>query len=856
MEINEKQTNKAYPVIRIDRTSDIHYEAAEEFKMSVLSTAFKKAFRITEEIVKSAENALNGSSSTPDKGTKIRNDEQFCNIIFFTGERGTGKTSAMLSYMEFLKDYYRNANSDEADKVLGDLKFDGGQYMFTGLEYIDASSLDRKEDILANVLSKMLKKWKEEEGNGRGHSGIVKEDDYDYKRQKIRGQFSEIYQRVKDLRSDKDLMQMDSDMYLDTLERMSLTRNVRNSFKKLVNAYLDIMIYPGSRGAINNKNHFLVISIDDMDMNIQHGFMLLEQIRKYLMVPNVIVLLSANYEQLEKICINYYSKKFKSIKDYKGTKAYVRRLSREYLEKMMPISNQVQLMSGRSWRFFNQDELIIQCGKTVLDERGRKKRVIEEYEHGTLTKIVRKVMKDYFYMEFALDDKCIGFLTPQTLRELCTLFTQIKDLNRLTVKGEIDSIGGYENNIKWFVDIEFPRLCNNFLSGSSDRSRIDRLGSLEISEQMELIQERGINESMSIKRQSDLLSLWSGKKEDNESFSTLKVLADADKGNGKSQEFARICLIYLSIKLAESAFKHIYAKNEQERKRALDDLLRYYSINEWGIWGKWEDKFIPKILVKKDPIAFIDIARTHFKRDNNCLLLDFQNPCKSRELKKIKEFIGEHTKLLKNYQYLLLFYNLDIEDSKTCIWNKMDGTQIKLSGHYSGVFSLSGFVLNLLEGAKLVKAFSENLPNLLFPNIEKSMRDKVKAECDSVSIWTKDFQEATENPLLPLQNVEFLIDMGRKIQNWFNNKNSMESSFEGTGNSIKKYFAIMQECLDEYDEIYKTGISDRFRKFPLVSEIASNDSTFIEFLVERIRCHTDPEIYDGSIDWSGEGENG
>lgn len=856
METNEKQTTRAYPVIRIDRTSDIHYEAAEEFKMSVLSTAFKKAFRITEEIVKSAENALNGSGSTPDKGTKTRNDEQFCNIIFFTGERGTGKTSAMLSYMEFLKDYYRNANSPEADTKLGDLKFDDSKYMFTGLEYIDAPSLNKKEDILANVLSKMLKKLNEEEGNSRGSSGIVKEDDYEYKKQKIRRQFSEIYQRVKDLRSDKDLMQMDSDMYLDTLERMSLTRNVKDSFKKLVNAYLDIMVYPGSRGAISNKNHFLVISIDDMDMNIQRGFMLLEQIRKYLMVPNVIVLLSANYDQLLQICINYYAKKFKPIKDYNDTEIYIYNLSREYLEKMMPISNQVRLTSGRLWRFFNQDELIIQCGKTVLDEKGRKKRVIEEYEHGTLTKIVRKVMKEYFYMEFAPDNKCIDSLTPQTLRELCTLFTQVKDLNRLTVKGATDSIDAYENNIKWFADIEFPRLCNNFLPVVLDRRRIDKLGSLEIPEQMELIQEIGNNESMSLKRQFDLFPLWSGKRENNESFSPLKVLADADKGNGKDQEFARMCLIYLSMKLSGSEFKRIYAKNEQERKRALDDLLKYYSINEWGIWGKWEDKFIPSILVKKDPIAFIDIARTHFKRDNNCLVLDFQNPCKSRELKKIQVFINENKKLLINYQYLLLFYNLDIEDSDMCIWNKMDGTQINLSDHYSGVFSLSGFVLNLLEGAKLVKIFSENLPNLLFPNIDKNLREKVKAECDSVSIWTKDFQEAIENPLLPLQNIEFLIDMGRKIQDRFHNKNSMESSFEGTGNSIRKFFAIMQECLDEYDKVYKSGISDRFRKFPLITEIASNNSTFIEFLVERIKCHTDPEIYDGSIDWSGEGENG
>ena len=52
--------------------------------------------------------------------------------------------------------------------------------MFTGLEYIDASVMDKKEDILGCILSKMLKKWKEEENHsyeGR-RMGIIQTNDY------------------------------------------------------------------------------------------------------------------------------------------------------------------------------------------------------------------------------------------------------------------------------------------------------------------------------------------------------------------------------------------------------------------------------------------------------------------------------------------------------------------------------------------------------------------------------------------------------------------------------------------------------------------------------------------------------
>ena len=54
----------------------------------------------------------------------------------------------------------------------------------------------------------------------------------------------------------------------------------------------------------SETKHYLVIPIDDLDMNIKNGYEQLEQIRKYLMIPKVIVLISANYDQLEKICYN------------------------------------------------------------------------------------------------------------------------------------------------------------------------------------------------------------------------------------------------------------------------------------------------------------------------------------------------------------------------------------------------------------------------------------------------------------------------------------------------------------------------------------------------------------------------
>lgn len=140
---------------------DIVYEDASVFEKSVHREAYKRAFQITDEVIRQNskfEQYKYSSGVGKSYGTELRNLKQISNILFFSGERGAGKTSAMLSYMEFLKDYYRNSTSYDSDKIIPNLKFHEQDLMFTGLEYIDASRLADKEDVLGSVLAKMAKK--------------------------------------------------------------------------------------------------------------------------------------------------------------------------------------------------------------------------------------------------------------------------------------------------------------------------------------------------------------------------------------------------------------------------------------------------------------------------------------------------------------------------------------------------------------------------------------------------------------------------------------------------------------------------------------------------------------------------
>jgi len=417
-----EKTNDKIPTMYINGISDIHYERQIDFDSSIHSAAYKRACEITREIISETEISgyVNGKNDF-DRGTDLRNREQVCNILFFTGEKGTGKTSTMLSFMEFLKDYHRISRQGKG--LQKEFSLGENPYMFTGIEYIDASTLNDKEDILGHVLSKMLSKWKNEEQRGKYlDSGIIKGNDYEYKKKQMYIQCEEIFDRLKALKSAENVMDNDSDMFIEAMESLSFSWNLKNSFQKLVESYLDIMVYPDSGNEINRKNHYLVISIDDVDMNVQSGFMLLEQIRKYLMVPNVLVLMSANYEQLEKICYHHYLKEFDKLERIDENIQYLQKISREYLEKMAPVQRQVELLSNREWEFFSERKFKIQY-KGEKNEQENKLN-----EEGTLCEIVSRCMHKYFGIWFGPDKKSIYYLAPDTVRGICSWICQTHTL--------------------------------------------------------------------------------------------------------------------------------------------------------------------------------------------------------------------------------------------------------------------------------------------------------------------------------------------------------------------------------------------------------------------------------------------
>ncbi len=131
----EQDNNKRTLVIDEKSIYKFKVENDMDFGKSFFHEVYEKAEQMLSDIISNSEQSENDSQN------KIDND--FNNVIAFVGERGSGKTSSMLSFSESL----RNKNKP-------------GYHI---LDMVDPSVFDDSRDSIVEIIvSTMFKKFKED----------------------------------------------------------------------------------------------------------------------------------------------------------------------------------------------------------------------------------------------------------------------------------------------------------------------------------------------------------------------------------------------------------------------------------------------------------------------------------------------------------------------------------------------------------------------------------------------------------------------------------------------------------------------------------------------------------------------
>lgn len=230
------------------------------------------------------------------------------NIFAFIGERGTGKTSCMLSVAKMLEE---NVDNPVVNR---------GETSFKVLDSTDPSFFDETTNILDIFLGHLFDdfKTKWEKSN---------QDDINEKNDLL-----ESFEKVKQTISCMDFKKrsksncISSEDNVDKLLNLSASVNLAKDIQDLIRKYLKFV-----------KRDALVIPIDDIDLHSGCAYEMVEQIRKYLIHENVIILMAVKMEQLQKVVEKNFLHEFSElIKQNLLTCEQIIEMANKYLIKLIP----------------------------------------------------------------------------------------------------------------------------------------------------------------------------------------------------------------------------------------------------------------------------------------------------------------------------------------------------------------------------------------------------------------------------------------------------------------------------------------------------------------------------------------
>lgn len=247
------------------------------------------------------------------------------NVIAFVGQRGAGKTQTMLSFSQRLADLPCKGGSLLDDPKLKELQ----NCRFFVMPPISPSALEKSNEFLYVVLSRLYRyvnRALEKDGSCLREDPGLRTELWRY--------FNRCVTGINGL-SAGDGKAADISELQDAVDGLAL----RESFYKLVSMAVDRVLQKEC-----SADAFLVLQLDDADSQIENGYGVLEDVRRYMQIPNLVILMSSDMEMLHNVVLQNHMKQFP---DLIGTgtvsTGILSRTCRKYIDKLIPPSHMIHL---------------------------------------------------------------------------------------------------------------------------------------------------------------------------------------------------------------------------------------------------------------------------------------------------------------------------------------------------------------------------------------------------------------------------------------------------------------------------------------------------------------------------------
>lgn len=262
------------------------------------------------------------------------------NVIAFCADRGRGKTTAMLSFSNALE-ILGDGKKDDSAAFWGELlqntsaPYELRETRFEVVSSIDPASMENSESVLQQVISHLYENFCRKIRSFPPYESHEKEHDRDA----LSAKFQKCAQAIDALYADPKQRDTFIEDELDKIAEMGQSAKLLLLLHELVDAYLDFVRDP-------KTNCCLVVQIDDADMDIGRSYQILEDVRKYLDLPRVIVLMASNIRQLETTVEQHFLKEYQQGLQHSDSMITVERchdIAALYLEKAIPHPRRIYL---------------------------------------------------------------------------------------------------------------------------------------------------------------------------------------------------------------------------------------------------------------------------------------------------------------------------------------------------------------------------------------------------------------------------------------------------------------------------------------------------------------------------------
>ena len=326
------------------------------------------------------------------------------NIIAFCAHRGQGKTTAMKSFARFLA-----KKSTEADFIV--------------LDSVDPAALDSGESIVRVVLSRLFYKLQEK---------CEKQDNYQFLGKcEIMELFSKCYRAIDHINGSKTVDRDEDD--LEALASLGNSSRLKKNLQELIELLLETFLNDKKE---RKASRFLVIPIDDVDISTADIYRCCEEIRNYLALPNVIILMAADHTQLMHVMYQRYLQNNKDLRECEpeNAKEECSKLAFGYLLKLLPVNHIVELpeldkMAEEDWISLSLEYYVKRENKffNIFESTSDMYSDMRQQLAGLIYKRTGIILNDG-------EDNAVDYM-PKSMRELTQLlkkFTKIPE-----IKGEV-----------------------------------------------------------------------------------------------------------------------------------------------------------------------------------------------------------------------------------------------------------------------------------------------------------------------------------------------------------------------------------------------------------------------------------